>query len=251
MRSFMTLAFVVPVALVVGFVACSSKAPSDPGGDAGGKPTTSASSSGGGSAASSGGVFNSTGDGATSATDCKGGHYSGSFAGKYTSYLTSLFGLGGIPLDVTGNLDLDLDEQTTMTSGELEQTTYNIANGTISGFADKLFPYHCDMVGTLDCNTKQLVNGGLRNCWYCLGLFDSPDGGNCLIYGHFDGPLTADYDGNTFSFVNGTWNGSEEAALDDAGTLPEGGGVNDAGEYVGPGNYGGAGTWTATYTTDY
>jgi hypothetical protein len=258
MRPSMAVALVVPSSfLVLGFAAC------------GGKSHTGLATDGDESDASTititepdgavvvvpnpAGHFTSGdgGGGSAGATNCKGGHYSGTFAGSYTSYLTSLFGLGGFPLMVTGNVDMDLQQTAMTSSGEFAgMTTYSIANGTIEGFANNVFPYHCDMVGTLDCDTKQLVGGGLRNCWYCVGLFVSTDGGGCSVYGHFDGPLNASYDGTTFSFVDGTWNGSEAAALDDAGTLPEGGGVNDAGQYVGPGNYGGAGTWNATYSPD-
>jgi hypothetical protein len=259
MRFSRSTPLVLSLSVLVGFAACSSKSTGELAGgaqDAGGDSTTSIPTGGddsGQGPASSGGTFTAGEGGGPQATDCKGGHYSGSFTGNYTSYLTSLFGLGGIPLKVTGDVELDLQETMTMTQGEIAMSTFNIANGTISGFANNVFPYHCDMVGTLDCNTKKLVGGGLRNCWYCVGLFVSLDGGNCGTFGHFAGPLNADYDGKTFSFINGSWNGSEEAATDDAGTLVlgDGGGINDAGLYVGPGNYGGAGNWNASYTTDF
>jgi hypothetical protein len=256
MRPPTTLALFLPSVLLVGFVACSSKSSGglgpggDDGGGGGGDATTTGPVSSDDGPSGPLGTFSGGDDGGPQATDCKGGHYSGTFTGSYTSYLTSLFGLGGIPLNVTGDVELDLQEMMSTTTGEIITSTFSIANGTISGYANKVFPYHCDMVGTLDCNTKKLVGGELKNCWYCVGLFVSTDGGGCSIYGHFEGPLTADYNGKTFSFYDGTWNGMEESALDDAGTLPEGGGVNDAGQYVGPGNYGGAGMWGASLTTD-
>jgi hypothetical protein len=256
MRPILTFALVLPVASLVAAAACSSKSGDNLTGDdgpndAGGDSTTADPGSSDDSSSPVGvGIFTGGEGGGPQATDCKGGHYSGTFTGTYTSYLTSLFGLGGFPLDVTGNVELDLQETTTTTHGEISSSTFNIANGTIEGFANMVFPYHCDMVGSLNCNTKKLENGGLRNCWYCVGLFVSTDGGNCGTYGHFAGPLNADYDGKTYSFINGSWNGSESAALDDAGVLPDGGGVNDAGQYVGPGNYGGSGGWKASLAAD-
>jgi hypothetical protein len=259
MRTFTTLALVAPAACLLVVAACSGKGGGVLTGDDGSNnnnddaSASSGDNSSSGSSSSGGGVFNG-GDGgnAQGATDCKGGHYTGTFTGSYTSYLTNFFGLGGLPLMVTGDVEMDLQEMVTMTNGEVPTITFNIANGTISGLANGLFPYHCDMVGTLDCNTKKLIDGGIKNCTYCVGLFTQTDAGVCLATGHFAGPLTSDYDGKTFSFVNGTWNGSEALGLDDAGltSLPEGGGVNDAGLYVGPGNFGGSGNWTAMYVGD-
>jgi hypothetical protein len=196
------------------------------------------------------GQFSSDGGGA--AMDCKAGHYTGSFMGSYTSYLTdTILKLGGVPLMVTGNVDLDLDQSVSTTTGEIHESTLTIANGHVQGFANNVFPYQCDMVGTLDCNTKKLVDAGLENCWYCVGLFVQQDGGNCSAYGHFKGPVAGDYNGKTFSFMDGTWEGQEMAPTGDGGyLLPDGGGINDAGLYVGPGNYGGSGTWNAKYGGD-
>ena len=165
---------------------------------------------------------------------CKAGHYTGMFSGTYSSFLTFV----GVPIPVVGNVDLTLQQSVT-SNGEFSM--YTISNGTVSGTADGIVAqYQCDIVGTLDCRAKKLVNGGLRNCIYCVGTFFD-DAGTCLgIAGSFEGPLTADYDTSTFSFVNGTWNGSEE--ITDGGAM-----VSDSG-YLGPGNYGGSGTWSAQYT---
>jgi hypothetical protein len=173
-------------------------------------------------------------DGSTAAGSCKAGHYTGTFAGTYSSFLTFV----GVPIPVVGNVDLTLQQSVT-SDGEFPM--YTISNGTVSGTADGIVAqYQCDIVGTLDCRAKKLVNGGLRNCVYCVGTFFD-DAGSCLgVAGSFEGPLAADYDTSTFSFVNGTWNGSEEIA--DGSAM-----VSDSG-YLGPGNYGGNGTWSAQYT---
>lgn len=158
---------------------------------------------------------------------CKPGHYTGTFSGSYSSFLTYV----GVPIPVAGDVSLDLDQSN---NGEF----YTISNGFVSGTADLLFPYWCDIIGTLNCKTKQIENGALRNCVYCVGAADV-DSGTCIgIEGHFNGPLTADYDSSIHAFVNGTWAGSEQT---DADAPPDAGG----GCKVGPVEYGGCGDWSA------
>jgi hypothetical protein len=262
MRNFMTLVLAVPISSLV-VVACSNNGGGNPLGGDGNEGSSGsgalgddASASSGdntslGSSGSGGGMFNAVDAGGPHATDCKGGHYAGSFTGKYTSSLTSFLGLGGVALNVMGDLQMDIQETVTMTTGELPTVTFSIANGSISGTANGIVPYHCELVGTLDCDTKKLVDGVIA-CTYCAGAIGPLDSGTCLTSGHFAGPFNSDYDGSTFSFVNGTWNGSEGVTLDDAGALsvPDSGGVNDAGLYMGSGSFGGSGTWTAAYVAD-
>jgi hypothetical protein len=201
---------------------------------------------------------------------CKGGHYLGSFDGSYeSSYVI------GLPLKVTGNVDLTLNAygspmQTCTFMGETDSCSnfYQLSGGTVTGVANETmigeagvggYPYFCFLTGTLDCKAKKLV-GGWIECVYCVaGVID--DGGMTCdptvagvgtgVYGNFAGPVTADYDYGTFSFVNGTWNGAEALAHNNGNMPgPEGGSVTsylalDGG--YGFGSYGGAGTWNATY----
>jgi|SRR5579884_1268302 len=206
------------------------------GDDAGGGPASGGSvASGTGSSLLDDASSIITGDG-RAIGGCKAGHYTGTFAGTYSSFLTFV----GVPIPVTGDVELTLEQSAG--GGEFQ---YVISNGTVSGTADGILAqYQCDIVGTLDCSTRTLVGGGLRNCTYCVGAF-ADDAGTCLgAAGHFEGPLTADYDVVTSSFVNGTWNGSEQIA--DDGGIPDGA-ISDAG-YGGLANYGGSGTWTAQYS---
>jgi hypothetical protein len=197
---------------------------------------------------------------------CKGGHYGGSFGGTYSSHLT-VFGVG---IPVTGNVELQLNQvgsanQACTLTGETNITCNNVfslQDGVIQGTADGLFPYFCLMSGTLDCVKKVLVDGWIQ-CTYCIGpLADgglacdlgNGVGGSTGIGGHFAGPLTAQYNTATFSFVNGTWNGAEALAGNDGGSpTPEGGPISnylsDSG-YLGPGDFGGLGTWNATFGSD-
>ena len=177
---------------------------------------------------------------------CKGGHYEGTFTGSYTSHLTGI----GIPIPVTGNVDMTLNQAGTSSktchpAGEIPvpcNEVYTLQNGTITGVADGVqedggeiaggFPYFCTMSGTLDCSTKKLDDGWIQ-CTYCVGPL--ADGGMACtllngvlgttgVGGHFAGPLTADYDIPTFSFVHGVWNGAEALAGNDGGSPgPDGG----------------------------
>jgi hypothetical protein len=231
---------------------------------------------GGFSSSSSGGLVLSLGA-SNNASDsgggpCKGGQYSGTFAGTYTSHLTAV----GVPIPVTGNVDMTLDQvgsgnMTCMLVGEATKCSdlFSLQNGTITGVADQGmigdadiggFPYFCTMSGTLACAEKKLVGGWIQ-CTYCIGpLADGGmacsllDGvaGTAGVGGHFAGPLTANYDYASLSFVMGNWNGAEALAGNDGGSPgPDGGPIadylSDSGLYLGPGDFGGSGTWNATY----
>jgi len=109
-----------------------------PGGGGGGDDSTSPSNTPG--------TFVDNGDGSTgpvgNSGPCKGGHYSGAFAGLYTSHLTGV----GVPIPVAGNVDMTLDQQGTadMTchpAGEIPvpcNDVFTLKDGTITGVADQL-----------------------------------------------------------------------------------------------------------------
>ena len=146
---------------------------------------------------------------------CQPGHYTGVFLGLYTSPITVV----GVPIPVTGNVDLTLSQSA---NGEF----FTITNGFVTGRADILAEYRCNFYGTLNCTTKKLEQGSIV-CKYCVGAY-ALDGGLCLgLESHFDGPVTADYNAASQAFENATWKGKEGA---DAGV------------------FGGFGTWTAAYT---
>ena len=235
---------------------------------------TGAPSSGSGSGSSGPvGVFQS-GDASAvmvAPSDCKAGRYQGTFAGNYASSLVL-----GIPLTVTGNVDLTLNQAGTAdmmctVRGEGFETcsdVFTLSGGTITGVANQTmvgeagvggFPYYCTLTGTLDCPKKLLVNGWIQ-CTYCVG--DLADGGASCAPGllgpspggHFAGPLTATYDTTQHAFTDGgTWNGAESLAGND-GTMPgpDGGSIDDYlaldGGYGFLGKFGGSGTWGATLT---
>jgi hypothetical protein len=274
----LSAALAVTSAMVGG---CSSKTDAlsgdgDDGGGGGGGGQSSSSGSGSEGFGSSSGF--SSGASTTTTTDvnngpCKGGHYGGTFAGSYTSHLTGV----GIPIPVTGNVELTLDQEGTAdmtchSGGEIPvpcNDVFSLDNGTITGIADGAvigdatiggFPYYCTMTGSLDCPNKKLDDGWIQ-CTYCIGpLADggmacsllNGVGGTTGVGGHFAGPLTANYDYGTLSFIMGAWNGAEALAGNDGGSPgPEGGPIadylSDGGLYLGPNDFGGIGTWNATY----
>jgi len=279
MRLWWALGTAVPFAWLGACGGSHSGFNGDDGSDSGETLGNGSSSGGGSSSPGAPGTFLNTSDGGVTVSSgpCKGGHYTGTFTGLYSSHLTVV----GVPIPVAGNVDMMLDQagtadQTCNPSGEIPvpcNEVFTLKDGTITGIADELhigdasgggFPYFCTMAGTLDCSTKKLDNGWIQ-CTYCIGPLD--DGGmSCSLLdgvlgttgvgGHFAGPLTANYDVNSFSFVNGAWNGAEALAGYDAGALgPDGQSesaylTGDGGLYLGPNDYGGAGNWGAAWDGD-
>jgi hypothetical protein len=109
-------------------------------------------------------------------------------------------------------------------------------------------PFFCTVTGKLDCQARKLVDGWIQ-CTYCVGPVADGGAACAVVGGHFAGPMTADYDANAHAFVMGTWNGAEALAGNDGSSPgPDGGPLSsylsDSG-YLGPGQFGGSGTWTA------
>lgn len=200
---------------------------------------------------------------------CKAGFYQGGFTGNYASSVAL-----GIPLTVTGNVELTLNQEgtsmqncTIVVQGEGTTTehcsdVFTLSGGTITGVANEAamigdaaiggYPYFCTMTGTLDCVTKTLVNGWIE-CTYCVVGPLADGGSSCALGGggHFAGPITANYDTGTLAFTDGTWNGAEALAGNDGGSPgPDGGPISDYlaldGGYGFLGKYGGSGDWSAT-----
>jgi hypothetical protein len=190
---------------------------------------------------------------------CSAGQYAGTLAGTYTSSLTI-----GIPLPVASNVGFTLQPAgSSGASCKFDGMTEDCGNvftvhgGAVTGAADEVkgdatiggFPFFCTMTGALDCSATTFV--GWIECQYCVGPL--ADGGAACatsVGGHFAGPETARYDVATHAFVMGTWNASEALAGND-GTMPGPDGapisdfLSDSGTYLGIGQYGGSGTWTA------
>jgi hypothetical protein len=247
----------------------------------GGSSGGSSSGLGGGGGSSSSGVFQVPAADARppivmmADSACKAGFYQGAFTGTYASNLAF-----GIPLSVSGNVELTLDQEgtsnqtcTIMVQGEGLTTescsdVFTLSGGTITGTANKLgqlgdaaiggFPYFCTMTGTLDCKNTVLDNGWIE-CRYCVGNLTNDNTGCSLAGGTFAGPLTANYDTTTLAFTGGTWNGAEalceaDAGCNDGGSPgPDGGSALDYiakdGGYTFGGPYGGSGDWMASCLT--
>jgi hypothetical protein len=273
------------------FAACGSKGPATfngPGGSSSGGGDDGGGSSSGSVVDDGGFPFLNLSDAnmqaGSGSSKCKGGLYQGTFAGSYSSSLT----LVGLPLTVTGNVQLQLHQEgsgtsTCMLAGESLKCSdvFALQDGTITGVANGDdagggYPYFCVMTGTLNC-AKGVLVGGWIECTYCLGPLNDGGmscstggtgggkGGGMLTGtgGQFGGPLTANYNTNTLSFVNGTWNGSEALVGMGVWYGPDGGPdgapvssfLSDSGYGLGmcmlancgQTLYGGSGTWGATH----
>jgi hypothetical protein len=123
---------------------------------------------------------------------CEAGHYEGTFSGWYGPSIIVVADLKVIPvfpvdLPDSPGLAFDLTREGT---GEI----FSVSNGHMNGNALGAFPIAADIVGKLDCDTMKfdamLVNGS-----YFIGPIEY----------NFEGPITADYDKQTHTFVNGLW----------------------------------------------
>jgi hypothetical protein len=193
-------------------VACGSKSSGsfdqgDGGGDDSGKVGSSSSSGGSSGGTSSGGSGGSGGSsGAFTQGDsggmgtgvCKTGTYSGPFScGFYfdpdsgTTAPTDGGAADGGLAQITGNLSFLLTQSTG--GGEIGT---DIASGTFAISAGLFITGMATLGGTLDCSSG-IFTGSLTGGTYSVffGLF----------MGTFNGPLMSDYNGTSFSFVDGTW----------------------------------------------
>jgi len=130
----------------------------------------------------------------TTPTDgsCEAGHYEGTFTGWYGPSIIVVADLKVIPvfpIDLPDSPGLAFD-LTREGSGEI----FSVSNGKMNGNALGAFPFTADIVGKLDCATRKfdarLVNGS-----YFIGPLEY----------RFEGPITADYDKQTHTLVNGLW----------------------------------------------
>jgi hypothetical protein len=136
---------------------------------------------------------------------CEAGHYEGTFTGFYSPAIIVVPDLPVIPVfpvELPGNPGLAFD---LLREGNGE--IFNVANGKMSGNALGAFPFTADVVGKLHCDTLQfdakLVNGS-----YFIGPLEY----------RFEGPITADYDKQTHTMINGLWKVDEPDAPGSGGS---------------------------------
>jgi hypothetical protein len=175
------------------------------GNDSGAGDATASSSGGGSSGAV--GSSSSFGNGGTSSGTslgtgvCETGFYSGTFSCFFFYGIDAGIGeapdSGGIG-PITGTMSFKLTQDVS-SHGELETT--DTASGTFDAATGLFIAADADLSGTLDCTqgkfTGQLVNGEYG---FNIGGMPIPDPNN-----RFQGPLVADYNGSTSTFVNGQW----------------------------------------------
>lgn len=143
---------------------------------------------------------------------CVAGHYVGTFDGKYNSPV-----IFNLPVDVMQSPDsLTPGMEFTLVRGQGE--IFEVKEGKLKGVAATgllRVNFEADITGMLDCSTRKFT-GRLENGFYDIAT----------VHYLFEGPISADYDKQTHSFVNGLWSVKEPADT----TMVAGGG----------------GTWTAT-----
>jgi hypothetical protein len=134
---------------------------------------------------------------------CEPGHYEGSFAGLYYSRINwpIPFPVAGVDLPDAPGLQFD------MLPAQNGEVTLKV-NGKFDGLADGVFPFRGDFIGDLDCRTGKFV-GMMVNASYNIGPMDLIVVQNPILF-NFAGPVSADYDKVTHTFVNGTWDAFEE-----------------------------------------
>jgi len=127
---------------------------------------------------------------------CKDGVYSGTFQCTFVfNPDAGDAGGGSVSADagglmITGNISFKLTQA--MGNGE---SFIDTASGSFMGTAATFFAISADVGGMLNCNTG-VFTGTLSNGMYSGFLF---------LNGTFSGPLNSQYNGTTFSFVDGTW----------------------------------------------
>jgi hypothetical protein len=196
---------------------CSSKSSTsfgqtDDGGGSGVGSDDSGVSSGG----STGGINLGDAHGSSSGLGtgtCKDGTYTGMYTCNFSLGDGGAADSGG--LVITGNISFQLMHS--MSSGE---NFIDTATGTFGGTCCLMsFSLASTLNGTLDCNTGTFTGTLSMGSYNPTGIWAA-----FIEGGTFMGPLTADYNGTTSTFENGTWN----LTVPGYGRCP--------------------GTWTATYT---
>lgn len=162
-----------------------------------------------------------------SAGSCEPGRYEGTFDGSYTGDYFGVPGAGAFVPPVTvpivglnplggPGLAFDLVEEGT---GEV----FRITGGTFEGTSNGFIPFHARLEGALDCSTGKF-SGDIRDGEYLYAA---------QLY-RYEGWLTADYNTQTHSLINGRWEVWEPA------TIPNGTGPMMSTNF-------GSGTWQAQW----
>jgi hypothetical protein len=129
---------------------------------------------------------------------CEAGHYEGTFSGIYGPSIIVVADLKVIPvfpIDLPGSPGLAFD-----LAREGQGEVFTVSNGKMNGNALGAFPFTADIVGKLDCDALKL-DAKLINGSYFIGPLEYK----------FEGPLIANYDKQSHSFVGGTWEVKEPA----------------------------------------
>jgi hypothetical protein len=135
--------------------------------------------------------------GASPTPACKAGRYVGEY--KCRLYIVATTGDGAF--DVTGTIDMQLEQ---VTRGEL----LRVANGKFASATLAAIPMTADIVGELACS-KSRFEGRLENGKFSVALgLPVP-----FTEGTFSGALTSDYDHDQSTLTEGAWDMEGELDL--------------------------------------
>jgi hypothetical protein len=116
-------------------------------------------------------------------TECQPGTYVGSFSGKITALFV-------VNINITGDISIDA---LTAAGGDV----LTIDHGKVTGSDSDGNPVTADVTGTLDCATKQLMNGALSNGVYTRKIINQTV--------NFAGTVQAVYAPGNPPAVSGVW----------------------------------------------
>ena len=122
-------------------------------------------------------------DSGTVSGECQPGTYVGSFSGKITALLV-------VNINITGDISIDA---LTAAGGDV----LTIDHGKVTGTDSDGNPVTADVTGTLDCATKQLMNGALTNGVYTRKIINQTV--------KFEGTVQAVYAPGNPPAVSGVW----------------------------------------------
>ncbi len=107
--------------------------------------------------------------------------------GRYEGRYKGIYGFTNRKSELSGNITMTLSEEG---NGEI----FTITNGEFKGNARVLVPFHASITGKLDCSTARLESQIVDGEYSVV-----------VVKQKFVGTMNADYNKDTHTLINGTW----------------------------------------------